>query len=65
MGEEGLRAEIERFRAENEALRQDQPHGSVVLKVSEKGGESVYVLGRFHVTPYKEHREKLLAMAYA
>jgi dsDNA-binding SOS-regulon protein len=33
------------------------------LKVSEKGGLSVYGLGRFPVTLYKEQWEKLLGMA--
>ena len=32
------------------------------LKVSEKGGVSVYGLGRFPVTPYKEQWITLLAM---
>jgi hypothetical protein len=33
------------------------------LKVSEKGGLSVYGLGRFPVTLYKEQWTRLLAMA--
>jgi hypothetical protein len=33
------------------------------MKVSEKGAVSVYGLGRFPVTLYKEQWEKLLAMA--
>jgi hypothetical protein len=33
------------------------------LKVSEKGGLSVYGLGRFPVTLYREQWEKLLGMA--
>jgi hypothetical protein len=35
----------------------------VTLKVSEKGGVSVYGLGRFPVTLYKEQWAKLLDMA--
>ena len=35
----------------------------VSLKVSEKGGVSVYGLGRFPVTLYKEQWAKLLDMA--
>jgi hypothetical protein len=35
----------------------------VSLKVSEKGGVSVYGLGRFPVTLYKEQWVKLLDMA--
>ena len=33
------------------------------MKVSEKGGVSVYGLGRFPVTLYKEQWEKLLDMS--
>jgi len=58
---EDLKAELERLRAENEALKQGRR--GVSLKVSEKGGVSVYGLGRFPVTLYKEQWEKLLAMA--
>jgi hypothetical protein len=63
MSEEDLKAEVERLRAENETLRQGRPRGSIMLKVSEKGGVSVYGLGRFPVTLYKEQWEKLLSMA--
>ena len=56
------RAELERLRAENERLKRTQRHG-VSLKVSEKGGVSVYGLGRFPVTLYKEQWGKLLDMA--
>jgi len=60
MSDETLRAEVERLRAENEALKQRRP---VSLRVSEKGGVSVYGLGRFPVTLYKEQWLKLLEMA--
>ena len=60
--EEELQAEIERLRAENEALKKPA-RGQMSLKVSEKGGLSVYGLGRFPVTLYREQWEKLLAMA--
>lgn len=60
--EEELRAEIERLRAENEALKKPT-RGQMFLKVSEKGGLSVYGLGRFPVTLYREQWEKLLGMA--
>jgi hypothetical protein len=64
MNEEGLRAELERVKAENEALKKrGQLGGSTMLKVSEKGGLSVYGLGRFPVTLYKEQWEKLLVMS--
>ena len=62
MSDETLEAELERLRAENEALKSRGPRG-VSLKVSEKGGVSVYGLGRFPVTLYKEQWAKLLDMA--
>ena len=61
--EEELRLEIERLRSENEILKKPQPRGATSLKVSEKGGLSVYGLGRFPVTLYREQWEKLLGMA--
>lgn len=60
--DEDLKAEIERLRAENEALKKPT-RGQMSLKVSEKGGLSVYGLGRFPVTLYREQWEKLLGMA--
>ena len=63
MGEaEDLKAELERLKAENEQLK-NQRGRAVGLKVSEKGGVSVYGLGRFPVTLYKEQWAKLLDMA--
>jgi hypothetical protein len=62
MSDEDLKAELERVKAENERLKSQRGRtGS--LKVSEKGGVSVYGLGRFPVTLYKEQWTKLLAMA--
>jgi hypothetical protein len=58
---EELQAEIERLRAENEALKKPV-RGQMSLKVSEKGALSVYGLGRFPVTLYREQWEKLLNM---
>ena len=57
-----LKAELEKLKAENESLKKQSgaKHG---LKVSEKGGVSVYGLGRFPVTLYKEQWLKLLDMA--
>ena len=55
-------AELARLRAETERLKRTQSRG-VSLKVSEKGGVSVYGLGRFPVTLYKEQWTKLLDMA--
>lgn len=62
MSDEDLKAELERLRAENERLKQAKTR-SVSLKVSDKGGVSVYGLGRFPVTLYKEQWGKLLDMA--
>ena len=62
MSDEALKAELERLRAENERLKTRGSRG-VSLKVSEKGGVSVYGLGRFPVTLYKEQWTRLLEMA--
>jgi hypothetical protein len=62
MSEEDIKAELERLRAENAQLKQRGTR-AVSLKVSEKGGLSVYGLGRFPVTLYKEQWTKLLDMA--
>jgi hypothetical protein len=57
-----LKAELERLKAENEALKNRNTRG-VSLKVSEKGAVSVYGMGRFPVTLYQEQWLKLLDMA--
>ena len=62
MSDEDMKAELERLRAENTKLKQRGSRG-VSMKVSEKGGVSIYGLGRFPVTLYKEQWEKLLDMA--
>ena len=62
MADDDLKAELERLRAENERLKNRQTRG-VSIKISEKGGVSVYGLGRFPVTLYKEQWTRLLAMA--
>ena len=62
MADEDMKAELERLRAENEQLKSRSSRG-VSLKVSEKGGVSVYGLGRFPVTLYKEQWTRLLDMA--
>ena len=62
MADESTQTELEKLRAENAALKARTARG-VSLKVSEKGGVSVYGLGRFPVTLYKEQWTKLLDMA--
>jgi hypothetical protein len=62
MAEEDLKAELERLKAENERLKSRSTRG-VTLKVSEKGGVSVYGLGRFPVTLYKEQWVRVLDMS--
>ncbi len=56
-----LRRELERLRAENEALK-NQGRRGLRLQVSEKGGVSLYGIRRFPVTFYKEEWEKILGM---
>ena len=58
--EEELKAEIERLRAET--LKRPT-RGQLSLKVSEKGGVSLYGLGRFPVTLYYEQWVRLLDAA--
>ena len=60
--EEELKTEIDRLRKENEALKRPT-RGQISLRVSEKGALSVYGLGRFPVTLYREQWEKLLGIA--
>jgi hypothetical protein len=62
MSDEELKAELERLRQENAALKKGAAAG-LRLQVSEKGGVSVYGLGRFPVTLYKEQWLRLLDMA--
>ena len=62
MADEDLKTELERLRKENAALKKEAS-GNVRMKVSEKGALSVYGMGRFPVTLYKEQWLKLLDMA--
>ena len=62
MADEDLKAELERLRAENAALKNSTTR-AISMKVSEKGGLSIYGLGRFPITLYKEQWTKLLDMA--
>lgn len=60
---EDLKAEIDRLKAENESLKSKKPGGgTLTMKVSEKGALSIYGMGRFPVTLYKEQWLKLLSI---
>jgi hypothetical protein len=64
VADDDVKSELERLRAENAALKASSTRrGGVSFKVSEKGGLSVYGLGRFPVTLYKEQWTKLLELA--
>jgi len=62
MADESVEAELARLRAENAALKNRERRAGT-LRVSDKGGVSVYGLGRFPVTLYKEQWLRLLGMA--
>jgi len=62
MSDEEMKAELDRLRSENAALKKGASTG-VRMKVSEKGAVSVYGMGRFPVTLYKEQWLKLLDLA--
>ena len=60
---EDMKAELERLKAENEALKsKSASRGTLSMKVSEKGALSIYGMGRFPVTLYKEQWLKLLGI---
>ena len=66
MAEETPEQKLARLEAENRALREQieqRKPGQLRLKVSEKGALSVYGLGRFPVTLYKEQWIRLLDYA--
>jgi hypothetical protein len=62
MSDEELKAELERLRSENAALKKGATAG-IRMKVSDKGAVSIYGMGRFPVTLYKEQWLKLLDMS--
>jgi ribosome-interacting GTPase 1 len=62
MSEEDLKAELAKLKAENESLKKSSARG-VSLKVSQKGAVSLYGMGRFPVTLYKEQWLKVLEMS--
>jgi hypothetical protein len=66
MAEETAEQKLARLEAENRALKdqiEQRRPGQLRLKVSEKGALSVYGLGRFPVTLYKEQWQRLLDYA--
>ena len=56
---EELKLELERLRAENDALKKTKS-SQITFKVGKKGGMSLYGLGRFPVTLYKSQWIMLL-----
>ena len=56
MSDDDLKAELERLRNENAALKKGATTG-IRMKISEKGAVSIYGMGRFPVTLYKEQTE--------
>ena len=64
MSDEEMKAELERLRSENSALKKGAASG-ITMKVSEKGALSVYGMGRFPITLYKEQWLKLMDMSDA
>ena len=62
MSDQDLQAELERLRNENAALKKGAATG-ITMKVSDKGALSIYGMGRFPVTLYKEQWLKLMDMA--
>jgi hypothetical protein len=63
MSDDELKTELERLRAENAALKKGASSG-IRMKVSEKGAVSIYGMGRFPVTLYKEQWQKLLGLDF-
>lgn len=62
MSDEDIRKELEETKKQLEALQARSTKG-VTYKVSEKGGLSVYGLGKFPVTLYREQWERLLSLS--
>jgi hypothetical protein len=62
MSDQEMQAELERLRTENAQLKNKDKSG-ITLKVSEKGAVSLYGMGRFPVTLYKEQWLRILGNA--
>ena len=59
MTKETMEQELARLRSENEKLKTQKTKG-LTFKVSQKGALSVYGMGRFPVTLYKEQWLRLM-----
>lgn len=59
--EADLQSEIERLRAENEALKANEKKG-LRLQVSQKGAVSLYGIRRFPITFYADEWDTVLGM---
>ena len=62
MSDKDEKDELKRLRNENAALKKGAS-SNIRMKVSEKGAVSVYGMGRFPVTLYKEQWLKLLDLS--
>jgi hypothetical protein len=62
MSDSDMQAELVRLRAENAQLK-NKDRAGLSLKVSEKEAVSLYGMGRFPVTLYKEQWLRVLANA--
>jgi hypothetical protein len=64
MSDVDMKAELDRLRRENEELKQNRAKGGALnLKVSQKGAVSLYGMGRFPVTLYKEQWLRVIEFA--
>ena len=64
MSDVDMKAELDRLRRENEELKQGRAKGGALnLKVSQKGAVSLYGMGRFPVTLYKEQWLRVIEFA--
>ena len=63
MSDEETKFELERLRNENAALKKGSSSGIRMKKKAKKGAVSIYGMGRFPVTLYKEQWLRLLDMA--
>lgn len=62
MSDDDLKAELARLKAENEALKAKEKRGTY-LRVSEKGGVSLYGMRRFPITFYRDEWDRMLSMS--